>query len=34
MTLSELNRKGPARVTTLAAAVGIGQSSMTELVQR
>ena len=34
MTLSELNREGPARVTTLAAAVGIGQSSMTELVQR
>lgn len=34
MTLGTLNREGPARVTTLAAAVGIGQPSMTELVQR
>jgi DNA-binding MarR family transcriptional regulator len=34
LTLSTLNREGPVRVTTLAAAAGIGQSSMTELVQR
>jgi DNA-binding MarR family transcriptional regulator len=34
MALETLNREGPARVTTLAAAVGIGQPSMTELVQR
>jgi DNA-binding MarR family transcriptional regulator len=34
MALDTLNREGPARVTTLAAAVGIGQPSMTELVQR
>jgi DNA-binding MarR family transcriptional regulator len=34
MTLGTLNREGPARVTTLAAAAGIGQPSMTELVQR
>jgi len=33
-TLDQLNREGPARVTTLAAAVGVGQPSMTELVQR
>jgi DNA-binding MarR family transcriptional regulator len=32
--LEMLNREGPARVTTLAAAVGIGQPSMTELAQR
>lgn len=34
MALDTLNREGPARVTALAAAVGIGQPSMTELVQR
>jgi DNA-binding MarR family transcriptional regulator len=34
MALDTLNREGPARVTTLAAAAGIGQPSMTELVQR
>ena len=34
MALSTLNREGPARVTSLAAAVGVGQPSMTELVQR
>jgi DNA-binding MarR family transcriptional regulator len=34
MALDTLNREGPARVTTLAAALGIGQPSMTELVQR
>jgi DNA-binding MarR family transcriptional regulator len=34
MALETLNREGPARVTTLAAGVGIGQPSMTELVQR
>jgi DNA-binding MarR family transcriptional regulator len=34
LTLSTLNREGPVRVTTLATAAGIGQSSMTELVQR
>jgi DNA-binding MarR family transcriptional regulator len=34
MALDLLSREGPARVTTLAAAVGIGQPSMTELVQR
>jgi DNA-binding MarR family transcriptional regulator len=34
MALGTLNREGPARVTTLAAAGGIGQPAMTELVQR
>lgn len=34
MTLSTLEREGPARVTTLAAAAGIGQPAMTELIQR
>jgi DNA-binding MarR family transcriptional regulator len=34
MALDTLNRKGPVRVTTLAAAARIGQPSMTELVQR
>ena len=32
MVLDTLNREGPVRVTTLAAAAGIGQPSMTELV--
>jgi DNA-binding MarR family transcriptional regulator len=34
MTLSILEREGPVRVTTLAAAAGIGQSTMTEMIQR
>jgi DNA-binding MarR family transcriptional regulator len=34
MTLDTLHREGPVRVTTLAAAAGIGQPAMTELVQR
>jgi DNA-binding MarR family transcriptional regulator len=34
MTLSTLEREGPARVTTLASAAGIGQPAMTELIQR
>jgi DNA-binding MarR family transcriptional regulator len=34
MALGTLDREGPARVTTLAAAGGIGQPAMTELVQR
>jgi DNA-binding MarR family transcriptional regulator len=34
LTLSTLNREGPARVTALAAAASIGQPAMTELVQR
>jgi DNA-binding MarR family transcriptional regulator len=34
MALGTLNRDGPARVTALAAAGGIGQPAMTELVQR
>ena len=34
MVLDTLDREGPVRVTTLAAAAGIGQPSMTELVQR
>jgi DNA-binding MarR family transcriptional regulator len=34
MALDALNREGPVRVTTLAAAAGIGQPSMTELIQR
>jgi DNA-binding MarR family transcriptional regulator len=34
MTLSTLEREGPVRVTTLAAAAGIGQPAMTEMIQR
>jgi DNA-binding MarR family transcriptional regulator len=34
MALGTLNREGPARVTTLAVAAGIGQPAMTELVHR
>ena len=34
MVLDTLNREGPVRVTTLAAAAGIGQPWITELVQR
>jgi DNA-binding MarR family transcriptional regulator len=34
MALDTLNREGPVRVTTLAAAARIGQPSMTEQVQR
>jgi DNA-binding MarR family transcriptional regulator len=34
VALSTLDREGPARVTTLAAAGSIGQPTMTELVQR
>jgi DNA-binding MarR family transcriptional regulator len=34
LTLSTLNREGPARVTALAAVASIGQPAMTELVQR
>jgi len=33
-TLSTLDEEGPARVTTLAAAAGIGQPSMTQMIQR
>jgi DNA-binding MarR family transcriptional regulator len=34
MALSTLSREGPARVTTLAVAAGIGQPAMTEIVHR
>jgi DNA-binding MarR family transcriptional regulator len=34
MTLDTLNREGPVRLTALAAAAGISQPSMTELVHR
>jgi DNA-binding MarR family transcriptional regulator len=34
MTLDTLSREGPIRLTALAAAAGISQPSMTELVQR
>jgi DNA-binding MarR family transcriptional regulator len=34
MALGALNREGPARVTSLAAAGGIGQPAMTERVQQ
>jgi DNA-binding MarR family transcriptional regulator len=34
LALGTLNREGPARLTSLAAAAGIGQPAMTELVQR
>jgi DNA-binding MarR family transcriptional regulator len=34
LTLGTLEQEGPVRVTALAAAAGIGQPAMTELVQR
>jgi DNA-binding MarR family transcriptional regulator len=34
LTLGTLDQEGPVRVTTLAAAAGIGQPSMTQLIQR
>ena len=34
LALSRLNKEGPIRLTTLAAAEGISQPSMTQLVQR
>jgi DNA-binding MarR family transcriptional regulator len=34
LTLSRLNKQGPIRLTTLAAAEGISQPSMTQLIQR
>jgi DNA-binding MarR family transcriptional regulator len=34
LTMSTLDREGPVRVTTLAAAAGIGQPAMTQLIQR
>jgi DNA-binding MarR family transcriptional regulator len=34
LTLSRLNKEGPIRLTTLAAAEGIAQPSMTQLIQR
>jgi DNA-binding MarR family transcriptional regulator len=34
LTLSTLEQEGPVRVTALAAAAGIGQPAMTELIQR
>jgi len=34
LTLSRLNKEGPIRLTTLAAAEGISQPSMTQLIQR
>jgi DNA-binding MarR family transcriptional regulator len=34
LALSRLNREGPIRLTTLAAAEGIAQPSMTQLIQR
>lgn len=34
LTLSALEREGPVRVTTLAAAAGVGQPAMTEMIQR
>jgi DNA-binding MarR family transcriptional regulator len=34
LTLGTLDQEGPARVTTLAAAAGIGQPSMTQMIQR
>src|SRR5258708_11173546 len=33
-TLSSLDRQGPERITTLAAAEGVSQPSMTQLIQR
>jgi DNA-binding MarR family transcriptional regulator len=34
LTLSTLKREGPMRMTTLAAAVAIGQPAMTQMIQR
>lgn len=34
MTLSTLDQEGPVRVTTLAESAGIGQPSMTQMIQR
>lgn len=34
LTLGTLEQEGPVRVTTLAAAAGIGQPSMTQMIQR
>ena len=34
LALSRLNKQGPIRLTTLAAAEGIAQPSMTQLIQR
>ena len=34
MALGTLHREGPVRVTALAAATGVGQPSMTELMNR
>jgi DNA-binding MarR family transcriptional regulator len=34
LTLSRLNKEGPIRLTTLAAAEGLAQPSMTQLIQR
>ena len=34
LALSRLNKEGPIRLTTLAAAEGIAQPSMTQLIQR
>jgi DNA-binding MarR family transcriptional regulator len=34
LAMGTLDREGPVRVTTLAASAGIGQPSMTELIQR
>jgi DNA-binding MarR family transcriptional regulator len=34
LTLSALEREGPVRVTTLAAAAGISQPAMTGMIQR
>jgi DNA-binding MarR family transcriptional regulator len=34
LTLGTLDQEGPVRVTTLAAAAGIGQPSMTQMIQR
>jgi DNA-binding MarR family transcriptional regulator len=34
LTLATLDQEGPLRVTTLAAAAGIGQPAMTQMIQR
>jgi DNA-binding MarR family transcriptional regulator len=34
LAMGTLDREGPVRVTTLAAAAGIGQPSMTQMIQR
>jgi DNA-binding MarR family transcriptional regulator len=34
LTLGTLDQEGPLRVTTLAAAAGIGQRAMTHMIQR